>query len=261
MAINFPLGPIYPKTLTNAAWQKKKSFLDKAKKKTKTGLGDQLTRLEAAWRGIDWNVMGARTQGKWHSLEELQAGKKRAQRYVQEHVIGLYNVARATSRKARATAQIGGLSSTAKAAATAIANQTDDLGKRLMGITFEDFDEEEQRIRASWKRWRDALPQNVALLEKRLKALEKDPRNQAWDDLDLNFAFRSVGNALGNMPEFKDIWPHPWQEFDGLQNDRHPVLKHLKHEGDEPTPEEREAILELINDVKPHLAKLKKRLK
>ena len=44
MAVTF--NTTWPATLTDAAWQKKKSFLDKAKSKTKTGLGEALTAAE-----------------------------------------------------------------------------------------------------------------------------------------------------------------------------------------------------------------------
>ncbi len=260
MAIELPLGEIYSKTLTNAAWQKKKSFLDKAKKNTKTGLGAELIKLEAAWRKTDWKVMDARMQGKWHSLEELHEGKKKAQRYQQQNLTALYNVVVSTQRKARATAQIAGLSSTAKATATSIANELEQIRRGMMSVTYEDFDEEEKRMRAGWERWRARLPKNISDLEAKLKLVEKDPRTAYWDEIDLTNAFRAVGNSLGNNPEFKDLWPDPWEKFDGLQNHRHPALKNLKNPTKVATPEEREAILELINEVRPHIAQLKKRL-
>jgi len=44
MAITFDRK--YPTALKNIAWQKKKSFKDKTKAKTKTGLGEALTAAE-----------------------------------------------------------------------------------------------------------------------------------------------------------------------------------------------------------------------
>ncbi len=48
----YPADRTYPAVATNAAWQKKKSFLDKAKAKNKTGVGPKLVAAEAAWGKI-----------------------------------------------------------------------------------------------------------------------------------------------------------------------------------------------------------------
>lgn len=260
MAIKFPLGPVYPITLTNTTWQKKKSFLDKTKKNTKTGLGAQLVTLQAAWGDIEWLSMNAKAHGKWRSVEEIHAARKKAKDYYGDHLTKLYNVLHATSTKAHTTAQIAGLSNAAKVYANFISTETDKLAKLTMAVTFEDYEEAEANLRAGWARWRERLPGNVKDLESKLEQLEDDPRNANWDKLDMSFTFRSIGNVLGNDPEFKDLWPKPWEDFDGLQNTRHPALKSLKNKSDTPTPAEREAILSLVNDVRPHLKKLKKRL-
>src|SRR5206468_1825178 len=59
MAVNFVT--IWPVEATNAAWQKKKSFMDKAKSATKTGLGAELTKAEAAWKKINFDVLDVRS--------------------------------------------------------------------------------------------------------------------------------------------------------------------------------------------------------
>src|SRR5438094_4196265 len=97
MAIKLPLSPVFPAALSNTTWQKKKSFLDKTKSKTKTGLGAELVKLEASWRGIDWLSMNARAHGKWRSIDEIHAAKKKAQNYYQVHLTQLYNELRAVS--------------------------------------------------------------------------------------------------------------------------------------------------------------------
>ena len=258
--IEMPLGPLYPKTLTNAAWQKKKTLLDKAKKETKTGLGAALTQLEIDWKDLDWDCLGARTQGKWHSIEELHAAKKKAQRYKLQGVTQFYNKVMAASRKARTTSQIAGLSSGAKTAAVKIADELKDIGGHLMGIEFDDFDEEEKRIRKGWAVWRARLPKNIADLEEALNELEDDPRTQKWDDMNMTDSFRSVGNSVGNNPEFKAFWPDPWQPLDGLQNKRHPVLMRIKNDTEMALPEEAKAIKELIEEAREAIEELKKKL-
>jgi len=50
----YPKDLTYPAAATNTAWQKQKSFLDKAKAKNKTGVGPKLVAAEAAWAKISF---------------------------------------------------------------------------------------------------------------------------------------------------------------------------------------------------------------
>jgi len=50
----------YPSVCTNTVWQKHKSFADKAKSKTKTGLGETLKAAEKAWAKIVWTDLDAK---------------------------------------------------------------------------------------------------------------------------------------------------------------------------------------------------------
>lgn len=57
-----PADRTYPANATNAAWQKKKSVLDKAMSDTKTGLGATLKEAELAWKAIPWADLDASTK-------------------------------------------------------------------------------------------------------------------------------------------------------------------------------------------------------
>ena len=51
MAIKPPLSPVFPAALSNTTRQKKKSFLDKTKGETKTGLGGRAGQARSLLAG------------------------------------------------------------------------------------------------------------------------------------------------------------------------------------------------------------------
>lgn len=55
--MTIPLDTLYPALATKEEWQKKKSFKEKVKSATKTGLGDKLTKAEQAWGAIKWQYL------------------------------------------------------------------------------------------------------------------------------------------------------------------------------------------------------------
>jgi hypothetical protein len=263
MAVDPPLFELYPKALTNDAWQKQKSSQDKKQKGT--GLGDELKKLAAAWKKIQWKKLDARTQGKWRSAEDIRAAKQFAQKYKLQSLTQFYNVVMAVNRKATATGKIATLSAPAKNAAKKIATDTKAIADALLDMPFTDFDEEEARFLRGIKVWRDRLPGNIKALEKALDELEDAPSLAKWAELDMTNVFRSVGNSVGNNPEFKDLWPDPWQKLDGLQETRHPVLKKLagkktSKKGTAPSPAEIKGIQDLIAQARGPISDLKKRL-
>ena len=90
MAITFPTA--WPAALTDAAWQKKKSFMDKAKSKTKTGLGAELIKAQKAWNLVKFDNLIA-TKVPMTSPDTADRAKVAAQNY-------LGTVAAAASRAA-----------------------------------------------------------------------------------------------------------------------------------------------------------------
>ena len=61
--MSIPFVTKYPTALKNATWQAKKSFKDKTKAKTKTGLAEALKKAEADWNKIDFKKLIAAKQG------------------------------------------------------------------------------------------------------------------------------------------------------------------------------------------------------
>lgn len=133
-----PQNTVYPARGTNAAWQKKKSFLDKAKAKTKTGLGDKLTKAEAAWKKIRWTELDASKQLAHHSLTAT-ANKTKAAAVM---VLVAETMHRIDEAAAEANIQMGNkaLSKTAQAAAQQISADLHEAHQRLQGVNLTDFD-------------------------------------------------------------------------------------------------------------------------
>jgi hypothetical protein len=141
MTINFL--NTYPPEATNKAWQKQKSFLDKAKSATKTGLGAELVKAEAEWKkfvplmdalDVRSAVVGGRT------VQSVQQAKVKAQQIVAGQAATTSAALIKAAAKAKSTAANTGLSKTARAAAANIEKKLLDQARKLRGIKLDDFD-------------------------------------------------------------------------------------------------------------------------
>ncbi len=143
MTVDFPTK--YPATLTNAAWQKSKSTLDKAK--GKTGLGPALVAAEAAWKAIpfkklDAGMAGAKSAGiAKANLATAKLAKKT------EVKAGLTAVVKAM-KLAQAQTKNKALSDKARAGAGSIANGLDALQGYLLNLSLDDMAREVDRLEA-----------------------------------------------------------------------------------------------------------------
>lgn len=139
MAITF--NQKYPAALTNAAWQKKKSFKDKTKSKTKTGLGTTLTKAEANWGKVKFDKLIAAKQNlQGKNVAALKIAAKAAQDYLDGPVVQQAIAALdAAASKARTTAANTALSTAAVNAATALTGALTAQAKLLRDIKLADF--------------------------------------------------------------------------------------------------------------------------
>lgn len=133
-----PADRTYPATATNAAWQKKKSTLDKAKSSTKTGLGDTLKAAELAWKAIPWADLDAsdKTAATPAAAERLLAAAKLALVKVGTAKVAL----KAAKLQAKNTKTNKALSKTASAAAAQIETDLNTAINRLGTVKLTDFD-------------------------------------------------------------------------------------------------------------------------
>ena len=185
--------------------------------------------------------------------DAIREGKRLAQKHYTAAVKPATTAFLRASKVAHTTSKNAALSKTAQAAAVAVSKEL----LRHVGvwntIKYDDFDEVLQRWQQGVDLWRGRLKGNLLSLERMLDALDDDPKLAKWDN-DLTQAFRSVGNSLGNNPEFKDIWP-TWQPWDGLHHTKHPKLQ-----GKSTPKEEALAIKSVIATTRPHLNQLKVRI-
>jgi hypothetical protein len=146
MALKNNYTPGYPVAATNAAWQKKKSFLDKAKSATKTGLGAELTAAQQAYARVKFNLLDPEAVAKQlredHSGEMLEDNNKidvlvnQAKNAAYQHQNTVLDAAidhlSVAESKAKDTAKNKALTAAAQSAATAIAK---DLRKHITALT------------------------------------------------------------------------------------------------------------------------------
>ena len=169
MALKNNYKPGYPIAATNAAWQKKKSFLDKAKASTKTGLGAALTAAQQAYARVHFNLLDAEAVVK-NIREEHGADMMNDNNVVDVQINQAKNVAyqqqnteldaaidqlTLAETKAKETARNKALTTTAQAAATAIAKE---LRKHITSLTairhdnLDDFDEAGVKLKEDYTR-------------------------------------------------------------------------------------------------------------
>jgi hypothetical protein len=257
MAINFLTD--YPKELTNKAWQKEKSVMDKLKGKTKTGLGDELEAAEAAWNKINWDSMHADNamlkvdkSGKYKNESEFDFAKKNAEAELKGAVASARKALMKASGTARDTSMNKDLSKDAIAKAKAISAGLLDLEGKLRDIKLDDFDQKKDHWKQLMAMQIKGLKTAADNLEEGLKKVVQTPTKVTWNQ-EVKQKFRSVGNTLGNFDQFKDLWKD-WVKLDGLQADRHPVLS--KTDNVDPA-KEKEIIIGLVKEALPHLKSLK----
>src|SRR5678810_65285 len=77
MTVPIAAFQVYSVVCTDKMWQKHKSFKDKAKASTKTGLGPTLKAAEKAWGNIKWAQLDAKKL-KAKTLNEANENKVKA---------------------------------------------------------------------------------------------------------------------------------------------------------------------------------------
>jgi hypothetical protein len=155
----------YPTALKNATWQSKKSFKDKTKNKTKTGLAEALKKAETDWNKIEFKKLIAAKQslgGK--SLAQKRAVMGEAHQYLVGRVVqDAINSLDAAATKARTTGANTSLSGTASRFATTLSGQLTAQAKLLRDIELDDFQES---ISGQAKQVRDWEAEHTRLIRK-----------------------------------------------------------------------------------------------
>jgi len=196
MAVTF--NTTYPAALTNAAWQKKKSFLDKAKSKTKTGLGDELLKAEAAWKLVKFDLLDAKGKVCPRPVDWDNA-KHAAEAHYKDKAAAASKAALAAAAKAAATKQNKALSSTAKAAAQTIETGLLAQAAHIRDIKFDDFDTAKEKLEELTAAVHlKALKDTLARGNQFIAAVGKPPKATVFNQ-GAHKASRDITQALGNI--------------------------------------------------------------
>ena len=170
----FKVLPKYPDIAKNAAWQKQKSFKDKLKKATKTGLGEELVAAEAAFAKIDFNKLDVnrlRTAGKQPltTPEAVDQARRTAQQHLDGPVRAAHDALEAAVDKASSVGKNAALSTRAGLAADTIAGELRKLAEATdpERINLNDFDAFKQEVKR-------ALDVRVKNSHDKLKSLLSD---------------------------------------------------------------------------------------
>jgi hypothetical protein len=237
----------YPAALTNAAWQKKKSFLDKAKAKTKTGLGEALTKAEATWGLIQWNTLQA-DKVPMPTPQEADKAKGRAETHKTTVVAAASKAALAAAGVAAKTKVNAGLSSAAKQAAATIEAGQLAQARRLRDIDLADFDLAKQHIITLTGATNfQTIKTGLVKADEFIETVEKD-----WKVLTFNAHIqdtcRRLTVALGKIGAYNGkVDPAPLSDPLKKWADGKELLKVVK---DEDAKDEKERVEEALNKFK-----------
>ncbi len=195
----------WPANLTDKAWQKKKSFLDKAKSKTKTGLGAELIKAAAAWGQIKFAALDATTAAGqltnpviFNKPEHYDAARQVAKNHTTV-VLAAIKAIKAAAAKAATTKANKGLSTTAKAAADAIEKGLLHQITLIQKITLTDFnDKRDELALLTFSTNLAAIKRNVTKGQAFIKKVEQTPTRATFND-GIQDASRPLTVPLGTI--------------------------------------------------------------
>lgn len=181
MAITF--NTTYPPALTEAAWQKQKSFKDKLKAKTKTGLGAALKTAETAWGKVNFAALDAKNQPLTRTPIDVARNKVAAEKILGQQVKTASRALELAASKARTTSENPALSPKAAQAAKRLSAQLLKLAVNLKSLNLDDFDADAQQLRDGFQKDVDRAVKIIAQLDVAFDRLYKTPTSAKFTEL------------------------------------------------------------------------------
>ena len=215
----------YPKTLTDADWQKKKGLVGKLKK---TGLGDELVKAQALHKKID--TVNLLPQNP-NTEEEIQAGVKAGKDYYAKMVEPLrkqlFEVDKVASKAADTLKKMTGGGDASKAA-LAVAKAATDFALTCKSLDM-DGPLKEMRERIVKKNTLAAkfLVDSIKKFLVGAKVFLADGSKASWDE-NVKQQGRSVSNSVKQLDNYNKEF---WAEFQKFQGFDQQTLK-ISDEGD-----------------------------
>jgi len=182
MTINFL--NTYPPEATDKAWQKKKSFMDKRKAATKTGLGKDLLAAEAEWKLFvplmdKLDIRSAVVSGR--TIENVTEAKKEAVKIMNGQVKESSKALIKAAATAKKTSTNKDLSNTARQAALSIESKLMGLARNLRGINLDDFDNMVVTLQQQRKQAISLLGPYITSIRDDAKEVKKTPTVAKYD--------------------------------------------------------------------------------
>jgi hypothetical protein len=247
----FPLK--YPDALKDAAWQKKKSWLDK-NVKTKTGLGPALVAAATAWDAIDFSklVFDPKTMGP-RGVVNFKKAKTAAEEQVKKVPNAVEKVKKA-HELAKACNTNNKLSKDARDAAGVLVTKLNDLVHWLGTIKLTDFDDAIKQVEQQVKDNITAISNAAKDVKTMLVTLAQTPTHAAWiaqtPDVKAKKVFDAAANAhLMGGDTFKSVKEAAEKAYNGAKDANHTILSVYGHKVPN-TPLSAESVKRVENHVK-----------
>ena len=197
--------PSYPDILTNKDWQKKKGAI--AKMAGETGMGDQLKKLEAAFKKIKFEQMDAMNvlTGANRTKENLEKFREDAKKYWNSDVKPCWEEARRTSDFAGKLAAEWKKKKTIPSKSREHVEAIEKAAGNLM-VTLKSLDN--LVLEPSIKKATAEAAKN----EEKARKVDKNPTVETWRS-ELHQKIRGLGTAVGSIPELKKKWSPVWNQY------------------------------------------------
>ena len=204
--------PDYPAVLTKTNWDKNKGVI--AKMAGATGVGDALSKLEAAYKAVDWKKFEiAANKPNPFSLPKLEAMKKAAIAEMNGNAAKLRLAAfaaRDAAKKAAVDLKKNPLTKGAGAVCDQIEKAADFMGvganaNSLGGYIQKDVDEAKVLFDATAKSIRNNIPERVAALKNAIRGAGDPTTKEKWSAAAMMTKCRDLNQLIGNVPKLTDM--------------------------------------------------------
>jgi hypothetical protein len=204
--------PAYPAVLTKANWDKNKGVV--AKMAGATGVGDALSKLETAYKAVDWKKFQiAANKPNPFSLPKLEAMKKAAIAEMTGNAAKLRVAAfaaRDAAKKAAGDLKKNPLTKNAGVICDQIEKAADFMGvgansNSLAGYIQKDVDEAKNAFDVTAKAIQTKIPNTVNALKSAIKAAGNPTNPKLWKAAAMMTKCRDLNQLIGNVPKLTEM--------------------------------------------------------
>ncbi|MCE9657917.1 MAG: hypothetical protein K8R60_05115 [Burkholderiales bacterium] len=204
--------PDYPSVLTKTNWDKNKGLA--AKMAGATGVGEALSKLESAYKAVDWKKFEiAANKPNPFSLPKLEAMKKAAIAEMNGNAAKLRAAAfaaRDAAKKAGGELKKNPLTKGAGGLCDQIEKAADFLGvgansNSIGGYIQKDVDEAKSSFDFTVKSIKTNIPARVSALKNAIKAAGNPTTPKLWKAAAMMTKCRDLNQLIGNVPKLTEM--------------------------------------------------------